>query len=242
MAVIDDARLVRYDWRRIRLGLPTGIQAELGGLLTPVSPKGLSLDDWGAGLMPAAWNGALRQGLYAHGPQVPDGQVLAVPVHRFHPLDEGTVRASVAALLHHTTPDAAVWWWLPVPRADLSAAVRASLDAMADGHWTEPLRWDVRALRFTAPTYAPGCIAFVVPSLWMASYAITRNAADRRRMVADLAALAEEAATEHTLVLADTTEAPDQIPLWAALAHTVRVGWLDEAEPAADLGSAPAGA
>ena len=242
MAAIDGASPMRYDWRRIRLGLPTGIQAELGGVLTPVPPGGLSVDDWGAGLTPAAWNAVLGQGLYAHGPQVPDGQILAVPLHRFHPLEGDTVRASVSALPHHTTPDAAVWWWLPVPRADLPAVLRASLDAVADVRWTEPLRWDTQRLRFAAPTYAPGCIAFVVPSLWMASYALVPDIADRRRMVADLAALAEEAATEHTLVLADTAEAPEQIPLWAELANTVRVGWLDEAEPAADLGSAPASA
>lgn len=242
MAAIDDGRPVRYDWRRIRFGLRAGVQAELGGLLMPVPPDRLSVDDWGAGLTPTAWNAALAQGLYAHGPQVPDGQVLVVPLHRFHPLDGDTARASIGALLHHTTPDAAVWWWLPVPRATLAPALRASLDAVADARWTEPLRWDAEALRFALPAYAPGCVAFVIPSLWMVSYALTRDVADRRRMVAALAALVEEAATEHTLVLADTVEAPEQIPLWAELAHTVRVGWLDEAEPAADLGSAPAGA
>lgn len=242
MAEGEYERPVRYDWRRIRLGTRSGVQAEIGGLLMPVPPAHRSVDNWGAALTPATWNAALTRGLALHGPEVPDGQVVMLPVHRFHPVAAETFVASVRTMAHHRTPDRAVWWWLPMPRADLRADVRESLDRIADLGWTEPLRWDPQAFRFTRPTYADGLGAFVVPSLWMASYALTRHVADRRRMVADLAALAREAAAEHVLVLADTAEASEQIPLWAEVGSAVPVGWLAEAEPAADLGSAPAGA
>lgn len=228
-----------YAWHTIRVGTPSELQLIGGGLLTPVPRAPLTLDEWGQALTDAEWDRGLAGMLYTLGPFVPDGFTVVLPVHRFHPVTMDLALAGFRAMVHHTAPGPAIWWWLPVPRARLEPADEASLAHIADAEWIEPLEWDAPALRWTPPRYGERLKAFVVPSLWMTCYAMTREL--RRRMVADLAALVQEAAAEGVLVLGDTIAAPEHIPLWTELGKALRVGWFDEAMAASDLGSTPAG-
>jgi hypothetical protein len=60
-------------------------------------------------------------------------------------------------------------------------------------------------------------------------------------MVRELQDLARDAAAQGVLVLADTVEAPDQIPIWEELRRTTRVGWFDTPIAASDLAKIPPG-
>lgn len=241
MTFPKDSQPAGYAWHTIRVGTPSELQLIGGGLLTPVPRAPLTLDEWGQALTDAEWDRGLAGMLYTLGPFVPDGFTVVLPVHRFHPVTMDLALAGFRAMVHHTAPGPAIWWWLPVPRARLEPADAASLAHIADAAWIEPLDWDARTLRWAPPRYDEGLKAFVVPSLWMASYAMTATKGDRARMVADLRDLARDAATHDVLVLADTVEAPPHIPLWAELGRATRVGWFDPPIAASDLATIPPG-
>ncbi len=230
-----------YEWQALRMGTDSAVQGTLGGLLTPVPRLPLTFAEWGEALTDAEWQAGMAGMLYGLGPMVPDGFTVVLPGHRFHPVTMDLALAAYRAMVHHRPPGPAVWWWLPVPPAQWDPADAARLAEVTDAEWMVPLDWDARTLRWTPPVYGERLKALVVPSLWAVSYALAGTRADRLRMMTDLRDLARAAAAEDVWVVADTVDAPQDIPLWTELGRVTCVGWFDAPIPAADLATMPPG-